>query len=176
MFQQKVIADIEKDKTNLLSFLNDDAAQLSTLLNMITKEGISEKTYAFVFQAIAYENLESENRYAYSAQEGHWMHNGKIISDMEVISAFSTAVKFIKRIFSMAWKICCIGAFNNAWINKAEYEKSCVALEEMESFDTLKRILDLAKNLMPAEESETAAVDWDAYPETEESDLEDEIP
>lgn len=154
-----VIAD---DKESLLSLLNGEEDQLRDIMDLIRKEGISEKTYAQIFRLLFWKMVKTNDRIAFDTEEKVWYRGEKQISDMEVISVFAEAVFFIRKCIDFAWKICQMGALSPAWIDTKEFAKTELAMDSMESFTKLRSCLKLAGSIMPLEEPNTARIDWDA--------------
>lgn len=162
MPNESLIDLITDDKESLLSLLNGEENQLNDILELIRKDGISEKTYAQIFRVLFWKTVKTKDRISYDAVEKMWYRGDRQISDMEVISVFAEAVYFIRKCVSYCWKICQYGALCSSWIDTKEFAKAELAMDSMESFTKLRACLKFAGAIMPLEEPNTARIDWDA--------------
>lgn len=162
MQKESFIETITEDKESLLGLLNGEESQLNDILELIRKDGISEKTYAQVFRVLFWKTVKTKDRISYDTVEKMWYRGDHQISDMEVISVFAEAVYFIRKCVGYCWKICQYGALSPSWIDTKEFAKAELSMDSMESFTKLRACLKFAGAIMPLEEPNTAQIDWDA--------------
>ena len=167
---------IQEDRESLLSMLNGDEEKLGDIMSLVKHEGITEKLYAQVFRLLFWKMVDPSDRVFYSSSEKCWYKGADSISDMELISIFSEAVYFVRKCVGLSWKSCQMYALCESWINNKEFAKTELAMDGMESFSKLKLCLRTAASIMPAEEPDTAQINWDAICDEEDSEEDQDIP
>lgn len=153
--------DLDDELESVLSMLDGNEEHLGLILDMIRKDGISEKSYAQVFRLLFWKANKTKDRIVYDADEKIWRRGENPISDMELISVFSEVVYIVRKCVTFSWRTCQARALSQNWLDAKEFAKTELMMDAMESFSKLRSCLKMAGSIMPMNEPSTASIDWE---------------
>ena len=149
--------DLTEEYESVLALLGNDQDLLQDALSLL-REGISEKTYAGVFQLLFY--TSTDTKLTYSDSEKVWTRGEQTVSDLELISMFAEAVGLVRKIVTFQKDLFQYTALFPGWVNSKDLTKVDADMVTMESFPKIRTSLRFAAELMPKDSSGNAAANW----------------
>lgn len=133
----------EYDKA--LALADDDPDTLDAVHLILKETGLTEATYAHVFELLFYKSLPEDERITYSEVEKVWKRGDEPISDIKLFAVLNQCFDLVRAYALYSWENCVF----SAWVSKKEVTKAEKEISTMESLPHAKSILLLAAPLMP---------------------------